>query len=237
MAEPRLIFVEGMTGAGKSTTALHVAEWLVARGERARSYHEMDDDNPIRTRGVDAMRANHPQAARLPGVGADGFATDPAVYAPEQWGTLARRCREGDESVVLESRYLQNSVQPRYLAGAPAEKVRDGFVKIRAQVARAEPLLVYLSPTDVRGHIRHTLETRPEDWVRWLLASFSGYGWATRRGLTGEEAVVGFYEDWEQLAAELFALHSGPKLWVDDPQTDWEGTHARIQAVLGRGGC
>jgi thymidylate kinase len=45
----RLIFVEGMPGAGKSTTAIRIADWLRARGEAAHAYHELADDNPIRS--------------------------------------------------------------------------------------------------------------------------------------------------------------------------------------------
>jgi predicted kinase len=232
MAIPPLVFVEGMTGAGKSTTAAHIAEWLASRGVRARSYHEMDDDNPIRTRGVDAMLANHPHRPPPPDVGPDGFARDPSVYAVTQWGALASRCAERGETVVLESRYQQNSVQPRYLGGAPASKVLAGFREIEAQVAPFAPLLVYLSPRDVRGHLRRTLETRDEAWARWLVASFSGFGWVKARGLTGEEAVFAFYEAWEALAVELFALHTGAKLWIEDPHADWEAARDRIHAML-----
>ena len=76
MAKSKLIFVEGMTGAGKSTTAGNIEKWLTARGDRVRRYHEMDDDNPIRTKGVDAMRSNHPQVGRMTDVGVDGFALE-----------------------------------------------------------------------------------------------------------------------------------------------------------------
>lgn len=232
MATPPLVFVEGMIGAGKSTTAVHVAEWLAARGVPARSHHELADDNPIRTRGVDAMLAHHPHRPPRADVGPDGFAKDPSVYALSQWGTLARRCAQHGETVVLESRYQQNSVQPRYLAGAPASKVLSGFREIEARVAPFAPLLVYLRPLDTRSHLRRILDARDERWARWLVDSFGGFPWARARGLSGEEALFAFYETWEALAVELFALHTGPKLWIDDPHTDWEATRDRIHVAL-----
>jgi len=232
MAASRLIFVEGMTGAGKSTTAIRIAEWLQECGRSVRCCHEMDDDNPIRTRGVDVMRANHPHASRPPDLGEDGLARDASVYAVEQWAALARRAVEGDEVVVLESRYLQNSVQPRYLAGAPSSKVHEGFRKIHDQAASAEPILVYLRPEDVRGHLRRTLEERDSAWSEWLIASFSRYAWARSRGISGEEAVFCFYEDWEAIAAALFDRHRGPKLWIHDPQKHWGDTLEQIRSVI-----
>jgi hypothetical protein len=43
------------------------------------------------------------------------------VYAVEQWGRLAARCRDGGQTVILESTFLQNSVMPPFLNGAPAD--------------------------------------------------------------------------------------------------------------------
>ena len=59
------------------------------------------------------------------------------MYAVERWGRLIQRCAERGETVVLESRYVQSPVQPRYLAGAPAEKLRSAFAAIGEQIRDA----------------------------------------------------------------------------------------------------
>jgi len=228
----RLIFVEGIPGSGKSTTAQSVASWLVSRGESARAYHEMADDNPIRTRGTDAMRARHPSVRPMPDVGADGFARDPRVYALEQWDRLAQGAEPLESTVILESRYIQNSVQPAYMAGAPIESVLERFEGISARVSPAAPLLVYLRPTKIEESIRLTLQSRGDPWRGWLARSFSSLPWSKSRGLSGESAIVAFYEDWEELVERLFERHRGPKLIVEDPQRDWEAALRSIQAAI-----
>jgi len=233
MKAPGLILIEGMTGAGKSTTARQIAERLQAEGQPARWYHELGDDNPIRSKAVDFMRRNHPHVEPLSDVGPDGFARDPSVYALDQWGRLTERARQGAEVTVLESRYLQNSVQPRFMNGAPVEKVVDGFRKLAAEIAPAEPLLVYLAPRDVRAHLEATLAARDAAWASWFLDSCSSWSWSKAHGLRGEAALFGFYEAWERIAAELFALHPGPKLWLDDPQEDRAAAFQAIEGVLG----
>lgn len=234
MGEARLIFIEGMTGAGKSTTAGAIERWYEEHSAPVRRYHEMDDDNPIRTKGVDAMRSNHPQAKRLSDVGEDGFALDPSAYGVGQWGALARGILGGESTVILESRYVQNSVQPRYIGGAPKEKVLEGFARIHAETAVAQPLFIYLRPTDIRAHLRRTLDERSEDWGRWLSATFSDSGWARSRSISGDDALFRFYEDWEVLAEQLFAEHTGPKIWLDDPQVSWDHSMEQIFAFLER---
>ena len=111
-------------------------------------------------------------------------------------------------------------------------KVYEGFAHVHRRVAPARPLLIYLRPQDVRSHLRRTLEERDEEWARWLAASFASYGWARSRGLSGEEAVFRFYEEWESVAEELFARHEGPKLWLRDPQEDWVAALAEIHRAV-----
>ncbi len=96
MNAPRLILIEGMIGAGKTTTAGWVEDWLAGRGEDARAFSEFDEDQPIRTRAVDQLRGQPAQ--------------EPDAYAASQWRRLAERCRPGRPTLILESVFLQNSV-------------------------------------------------------------------------------------------------------------------------------
>jgi thymidylate kinase len=52
----RLILIDGMIGAGKSTLAGDLERWLPGRGERARAYNEFAGDHPIRTQAIDRLR-------------------------------------------------------------------------------------------------------------------------------------------------------------------------------------
>ena len=147
MAVPRLILIEGMIGSGKTTTAGHLADWLARRGEDVRAFDEGAADHPIRTRRVDELLA-------VPAPG------DPDAYSAGQWRRLAERCRRGGQMVILESVFLQNSVMPAFIDGAPAAAVTEVCAEIQRQMAPAEPFLVYLRPTDIaaaiaRGHGMH----------------------------------------------------------------------------------
>ncbi len=67
MGAERLILIEGMIGAGKTTTARLVETWLTSRGEDARAFQELAEDHPIRTRAVDQLREHYRQLAEPPG--------------------------------------------------------------------------------------------------------------------------------------------------------------------------
>ncbi|MFC4587020.1 P-loop NTPase family protein [Sphaerisporangium corydalis] len=227
----RLILVEGMVGAGKSTVAERIAGRLVARGEQARAFNEFAPDHPIRTEAVDLLRAAHPEPVWSPGdVGEDGLARDRRVYADGQWDRLAGRCRFGRETLVLESTFLQNSVLPPFLDGAPPARVVAVAAGIVRRLAPAAPLLVYLRPTDIAAAVERVHRARGEPWSSWNLASVAGLPWARSRDLRGRDAVIELYRAWEVVVQDVFDAYPHPKIMIDDPQDDWDATLTRIEA-------
>lgn len=207
MSARKLILIEGMIGAGKSTTAERLAARLAEDGHDVRTFHEVADDHPIRTRAVDLLRGAGPAPDRS--------------YRADQWDELADRCARGTQTVILESTFLQNSVMPRFIDDRPSAVVKGVFDDIAARIAPAAPLLVYLRPSDIAAAIRRVHAERGEPWSSRNYAFVSACPWARRRGLVGERAVIELYREWEEVVDELRATVES--VLVADPQRDWEG--------------
>jgi hypothetical protein len=216
---PRLILVEGMIGSGKTTAAGHLADWLSRRGEDVRVFDEGAADHPIRTRRVDELLATP-----APG--------DPGVYSAGQWRRLAERCLRDEQTVILESVFLQNSVMPAFIDGAPVAAVTDICAEIQRQAAPAEPFLVYLRPADIAAAIARVHEARGEPWSSRNVAYVQDCPWARRRNLRGRDAVVRLYQAWDPVASELFDRYPFSKLMVPDPHHDWPASLRAICAAV-----
>jgi hypothetical protein len=232
MGTERLILIEGMIGAGKTTTARLVETFLTSRGEDARAFQELAEDHPIRTRAVDQLREHYRQLAEPPRPAGDGGVADPGIYAPGQWRRLAERSRLGQQTVILESTFLQNSVMPAFIEGAPPETVREIFTTIEHEAAAAEPLLIYLRHTDIASAIARVHRDRGEAWAAQNMAWVAARPWARSRNLGGREAVIQLYQAWEGVVDDLYGRYSFGKLMVTDPQRDWDTALARIYAAV-----
>jgi hypothetical protein len=218
-----------MIGSGKTTTASWVANWLTRLGEDARAFCEGAADSPIRTRAVDRLVAADPQAPGPPGSARDDEAAGgPGVYAASQWRRLAERCLRDRQTIILESIFLQNSVMPAFIGCAPAGTVDGIFNTIVRQAAPAEPLLVYLRPTDLAATIARAHDTRGEPWSSRNLAFVESSPWARRRHLHGQDAVVKLYQAWETIVTQLYDRYTFAKVMVTDPQHEWQAALTRI---------
>src|SRR5262249_1663674 len=209
----RLVLIEGMIGAGKSTTAERLAAWLTDRGKDARAFQEGADDHPIRTRAVDLLRGVPP-------------ASDPKVYDPGQWDALADRCARGSETVIVESTFLQNSVMPHFVDDAPIAVVKEVFADLAARIAPAAPLLVYLRPSDVAAAIRRVHADRGEPWSSPTHAFVSAYPSARRRGRAGVRAVVELHRSWRAIGVDRLVV--ARSVFVVDRQCDWAAGLGRV---------
>jgi hypothetical protein len=233
----RLILIDGMIGAGKSTLARDLEAWLAGRGERARAYNEFADDHPIRTQAIDRLRAAFaggldPAASAAAAAEPADFSAGPGGYPPGQWRALAERCLRGPETVILESTFLQNSVLPAFTGGAPAAELTGLFSAIEEEAAAAEPFLVYLRPSDIAAGIAEVHRDRGADWAAQNIAWVRARPWAQGRDLHGREAVVQLYREWEQVVGSLLARHPFGKVVVTDPQQDRAAALSQVQAAL-----
>jgi hypothetical protein len=169
MPARKLILIEGMIGAGKSTTAGRLGARLTEEGHDVRVFHEFADDHPIRTRLADILQ---------------GVSASPdGVYHADQWNALADRCVRGPHVVILESAFLQNSAMPHFFHHDRACRSADLVRAVDARVPLAVRSL--LTTTLVALALAAAIQRRNLFGPRWAPTSLGWplLGWALAIGV------------------------------------------------------
>ena len=132
-----------------------------------------------------------------------------------RWRAFAERAKEDDATYIFECAYFQNHVSELMLTYEASPEAITAHLQVLIETVRSlEPLLIYLSPTDVARTIDHAAVERKSDhpeWKDWFdqvidYVQDSSYG--KTHGVEGRAGVLEFFERRRRL--ELAMLEQLP---------------------------
>jgi thymidylate kinase len=209
---PRLIFVDGLPGSGKSTTAQRLCFHLQRLGRPARWYFEHEQGHPIfDDEQVRCARATGP--AEPNGIRARAL----AGYAM----LAARLADETAPTMILESTLFQTAVGTQLLMDLPAAEIERHFQRTMELLAPVAPALIVFRPPDVAAALRRAAEKRGAWFPEFLVAHLGDTPRGRRTRLADFAGVIAFFEDYRAQCDALFARFAGPRLAVDNSAGDW----------------
>jgi hypothetical protein len=231
MRDTQLIFVEGLPGLGKTTTA----SWLAARLHSARLpatlYLESQPGHPINVGGD-----LHP-AGDVTGE-AYFQRYQPADFIREslqRWQAFVADARPTGAISVLDSYPFQNSVRILLQMDAPFDDVREYAIQVETLVMPLRPALIYLSHRDMTHasqHFSKIAAQRGKAWLDYVVTVITHCPYATARHLTGFDGVLVFMRDYKQLTDALLRESHLPHIVLSDCAGGWNTRYRQIEAFL-----
>ncbi|MCU0501809.1 MAG: hypothetical protein MUC51_08595 [Anaerolineae bacterium] len=231
MHDTRLIFVEGLPGLGKTTTASWLATRLRAEHLPVRLYLESQPGHPINVGGDlhpagDVTGETYFQQYR------------PASFIQEsleRWQAFVDDATQADTISVLDSYPFQNSVRILLQMDAALDDMRAYAAQVEALVMPLRPVLIYLSHRDVAHSVQHFSEIGAQRGAAWMdyvarLIAHCPYGAA--RHLEGTGGVLAFMGDYKQLTDALLRESRLPRIVLKDCAGEWNRCYRQIEAFL-----
>jgi len=226
----KIIFVDGLPGSGKSTTAESIAGALEQRGIPCRLLREREKDHPLNVGGD-----LHPSGSTT-GVGMFRAYTVGSFVEESltRWDAFVAEAGDSERVNVLDSYPFQNSV--RVLSQMDADPVTLSAYQsaVEAKAARLGPVLIYLDPGDAERAVRAIAEQRGPAWTDYVIAVVTNCPYASSRGLRGMDGVVAIMRAYKHLLDESVARFPFPKLVLSDCSRGGPECHARMLGFLGR---
>jgi thymidylate kinase len=226
-AWPKLILVEGIPGAGKSTTAHFLRRHLARNGIPVRWWYEEQVGHPLYV---------FDDLASLRQVVSDiysGHHRRVVTAALARWRALAACLDHTEEVVVLDGCLLGYLTWTLFPAGVPHQEIEDYARRVAGIIRPARPCVVHLYERDTARALRRICERRGGATEERFIqrATHSPYG--RRRGLQGFEGLVRYWEDYRALSAALLAAAELPVLTIESAAGAWPAYHRQITEYLG----
>lgn len=223
MTLPRVIFVDGLPGSGKSTTAQRLSLHLRRQGHAARWIFEHELDHPIFNESVvRAVRENQPDA-------------DSALFthALEGYRRLADHLTASPaETIILEGSLFQAAVGTQILTEAPDAEIEAFFDHSLAALQPHQPALVYLRAADPAAALNQTAASRG-DWFReFVVAHLTATPLGQRENIETWADAIRVLTQHRITCDRLAERFPGPTLIADPQVQSWAITNQQITAFL-----
>jgi len=223
-----LIFVDGLPGSGKSTTAEYVAGKLDQRGIPCRLLREREPEHPLNV-GRDLHPSGNTTGARM-------FATYTVSSfvkeSLERWSAFVAETRGSGIIHVLDSYPFQNSVRVLSQMNADSATIAAYQSRVEQKAAELRPVLIYFDAGDAERALRAIAEQRGPAWTDYMVAVVTECPYALARGLQGIDGAVAIMRAYKDLLDESLEQFSLPKLVLSDCHRRWPDCQARILEFL-----
>ena len=210
----RLILIEGLPGAGKSSTAEHIGKYYLRQGISCEWFLEEDEAHPLDFTGL-ALKDLSKQLIPL-------------------WGAVLQNVVNNHTVTIIESRLWQNTSLFMYMAEFPVGEIIELQDRVNRALGPASPILIYLYQADVEEALGRLYELRDDRWMGQEIKKTSRYPWFQSRGKDDFSGWLEFFGEWLNVVDELYSHWPYQKLKVENPHDDWGLAYSKIEVYLRR---
>jgi len=222
MEKSRLIFVEGIMGSGKSTTARWLARLYRRAGIPARPVPE------ARPHPTNVFRTlPHWKQPWL-----DLTAEELVTRSYANWQAFVRRALSASHISVFDGQLFHGDFTCLLLM-ACAPKQLHQYVHTVLQIAQPlQPIIIYCHQADVAQALDRISAKRGGGWVESQVAWKVASPYGQEHGLAGIDGWKQLYRDYRQVTDMCLQTLSIPKIKIETSAGEWSSYQMRICKFL-----
>lgn len=201
-----ILNIEGIPGAGKSTTAAQLDKSFRQRGIDSYWVHEIAKDHPI---GALKLQKN---------LGEEAFVS----ACLKSWGVFYS---ENSRVAILDGYALQSTVRFLFAMNAAENTIQEYFRKWQ-KTGDSLSSIVFLKVAEPEKHFREfVFPLRGEDWCRKLSSYVSSTPYGMVHELSGVDGVIKFWSEYQTVCLALLDEPAIPTLIRNHSDRNWIDSH------------
>jgi len=225
----RLIFVEGLPGSGKSTTAGHVVTLLRQAGLAARLIPETQAGHPLNVGGElhPAGLTTGQELFRRYTV--EGYVAE----SLQRWQAFVASVVEIPAINVLDSYPYQNAARILLQLDSPTQTIQVYAREVEAVARPLAPALIYLKTRPGAEGLAAVSAARGPTWSAYAIEVATNCPYALNRHLAGFEGALALLNAYDALLHTLLSDSIIRRLELEHCSRDWAACYERIATFLG----
>ncbi len=212
MLNTKLILIEGLPGAGKTSTTTYLGTILRERGLASRWYLEVDKPHPI-----DCL---------------DFKLKDLCQKMPPLWQSFTDQALREPTVTLMESRLWQNTALFMYMSEYSTADILHYHRLVWQVLAPLAPCLLVLDQPDVADALRRIYAIRGAARMEKTFQSTNSYPWFQSRGLQDLDSWIKLFEAWQPVAELLYQDWPFRKIRMVNPHESWEHAYQQMNDFL-----
>jgi len=220
MINTKLIFVDGITGSGKSTTAHFLARQLEKNGIKTKWFYENEKDHPLYNIEWNGDKNIH-----------EYYLRNMLAY-PNKWNDFINSIKDDDCVYIVESYLFQYQICGALSEDCEKETIKQFILKLCSLAACLNPVIVHFYQSDIAKGQRENWQRRGDNWKNWQIDRYGSGAYCINRNLKGEEAVIRYWQGLSELSIEIFEELAFPKLKIENSEYNWDDYKKRILNFL-----
>ena len=153
-----------------------------------------------------------------------------------RWHQFGQTAEKASEMNVFECAFLQNHVSELlYFHLADIDEIKGHLYELVKNVSLLSPVLVYLSPSDVRSTIERIARQRVSQngsWIDGLIRYLAKTPYGKLNGINGFDDVVSLMEKRKVIELEIIRTLPLKTIILDKHDQDWEQMWHMLQKQL-----
>ncbi len=222
MIDTRLIFIDGIPGSGKSTTAQQLCHQLLHDGCDAEWFYEHDSTHPIYT-------ARQLEEALASGTDAVHEILGAATGLWKRWASTRKA---SGPIAILESTLFQLTAGAQLLVEWDRDAIVQYALSVQEAIAALHPVLIYFVPEDVEGALKAIVEKRGDDFDRFLIDRLAPTPYGQSRAIQRFDQVMEFFQECRAVTDSLYSQLPIRKIEIDTSGGDWDAYRRSIADFL-----
>ena len=210
----KLIFVEGLTGSGKSIMAQFVSRQLLLSAYPSEWFHEAAFEHPLSVDDVEDMGIYKSAVFNI-------------------WHEFVKRSLNTEKTHVFDACYFNNCLETLFIHNESVQKIKEFAQNLQEIIKPLNPCLIYLFQPDTRKALEVNFSNRGESFKNFVIDFSEKTPVSQKNNWLGEEGMFTFWEQFVGMTHQVFEILSIKKLRIDNSLKCYSDYEKQVLDFLG----